>query len=96
MTAAQIATTVRRRVVVENIAQSCISSAFKPGCIQTDEMFGSQFIRIVAGCAEYIFLLHVFSMPAGVVAVVLTGSTHVAALAVIGWMVREFCRRPDS
>lgn len=83
MTTTYIAPAVGGWIVVESCAQRSICSAFKYRCVQAGEMTGGQFRRVVAGSAEHVFLLNMISMPTRVVAVVLTGSPHMAAQAVV-------------
>ena len=84
MTAGHTAPAIGSRIIAESIADGFIGSAFKAGGIQASEMIGGQLSRVVAFGAEYVFIIDMFFVPARIIAVVLAGSTSMAAFAVRG------------
>ena len=66
------------RVVIEIILNCLIGSLLEPGRIQSHKMADGQFLWIMAYRAEYIFIVHVLFVLAGIETVVLVGSTLMA------------------
>ena len=84
MATGDTASLIRSRIIAEIIAQGCICSSFKTGCVQPAKMIGGQFHRVVTFGTVQVFLPDMLFVPARVIAVELTGAQHMAAFAIGG------------
>ena len=84
MTAGHTAPSIGSRIIAESIADGLIGSAFKAGRIQANEMIRGKLTRAVAFGAEEVLIVDMLIVPARIIAVVLAGSTSMAAFAVRG------------